>query len=53
MSAGRRGRWWQLIGQLGAVPRLLVRDGEGAAGRHPGKLTGECQGFRGTLAARV
>jgi hypothetical protein len=23
--------WWQLIGQLGAVPRLLVWDGEGAA----------------------
>lgn len=45
--------WWQLIGQLGAVPRLLVWDGEGAVGRHPDKLTGECQSFRGTLAARV
>jgi transposase len=45
--------WWQLISQLGAVPRLLVWDGEGAVGRHPDKLTGQCQGFRGTLAARV
>jgi hypothetical protein len=26
--------WWQLIGALGAVPRLLVWDGEGAVGRH-------------------
>ena len=25
--------WWQLISQLGAVPRLLVWDGEGAVGR--------------------
>jgi transposase len=45
--------WWQLICQLGAVPRLLVWDGEGAVGRHPDKLTAECQGFRGTLATRV
>jgi transposase len=45
--------WWQLIQGLGAVPRLLVWDGEGAAGRHPGKLTAECQAFRGTLAAGV
>jgi transposase len=45
--------WWQLIQGLGAVPRLLVRDGEGAIGRHPGKLTAECQAFRGTLATRV
>jgi transposase len=45
--------WWQLISQLGAVPRLLVWDGEGAVGRHPDRLTGECQGFRGTLATRV
>ena len=26
--------WWQLIGALGAVPRLLVWDGEGAVGRY-------------------
>jgi transposase len=43
----------QLIAGLGAVPRLLVWDGEGAIGRHPDKLTPECQAFRGTLAARV
>jgi transposase len=45
--------WWQLISALGAVPRLLVWDGEGAVGRHPDKLTPQCQAFRGTLAARV
>ena len=48
--------WWQLISQLGAVPRALVWDGEGAIGRWRGRrseLTAECQGFRGTLAARV
>jgi transposase len=48
--------WWQLIEGLGAVPRCLVWDGEGAIGRHrAGKpeLTAECQAFRGTLAARV
>jgi len=45
--------WWQLIQGLGAVPRLLVWDGEGAVGRHPDRLTAECQGFRGTLATKV
>jgi transposase len=45
--------WWQLIGALGAVPRLLVWDGEGAIGRHPDRLTAECQAFRGTLGTRV
>ena len=48
--------WWQLIEALGAVPRILVWDGEGAIGRWRGRrseLTAECQGFRGTLAARV
>jgi transposase len=48
--------WWQLIGALGAVPRVLVWDGEGAVGRwRAGKpeLTGDCQAFRGTLGARV
>jgi transposase len=45
--------WWQLISALGAVPRLLVWDGEGAVGRHPDKLTPQCQVFRGTLATRV
>ena len=45
--------WWQLIQGLGAVPRLLVWDGEGAVGRHPDRLTAECQAFRGTLATGV
>jgi transposase len=48
--------WWQLLESLGAVPRVLVWDGEGAVGRHRGgrsELTGECQGFRGTLGAKV
>ena len=48
--------WWQLIEGLGAVPKLLVWDGEGAIGRHRGGragLTADCQAFRGTLAARV
>lgn len=48
--------WWQLIAQLGATPRVLVWDGEGAIGRwraRRSELTGECQGFRGTLAAKV
>lgn len=48
--------WWQLIAALGAVPRLLVWDGEGAVGRHRGgrsELTADCQAFRGTLAAKV
>jgi transposase len=43
--------WWQLINALGAVPRVLVWDGEGAIGRwRAGKveLTAECQAFRGT-----
>jgi len=48
--------WWQLVEQLGAVPRALVWDGEGAIGRWRAgraELTGECQGFRGVLAAKV
>jgi transposase len=48
--------WWQLIDALGAVPRVLVWDGEGAIGRWRGRrseLTVECQGFRGTLATKV
>jgi len=48
--------WWQLISALGAVPRLLVWDGEGAVGRYrrgESQLTAECQAFRGTLATRV
>jgi transposase len=48
--------WWQLISGLGAVPRCLVWDGEGAVGRwRAGKpeLTGDCQAFRGTLGVKV
>ena len=48
--------WWQLIEGLGAVPRVLVWDGEGAIGRWRGgkvELTGECHAFRGTLGAKV
>jgi transposase len=48
--------WWQLIEGLGVTPRVLVWDGEGAVGRWRARcseLTGECQGFRGTLATKV
>lgn len=48
--------WWQLISALGAVPRVLVWDGEGAIGRWRSgrsELTSDCQGFRGTLGAKV
>lgn len=48
--------WWQLISTLGAVPRVLVWDGEGAIGRWRGgrsELTAECQAFRGTLGSTV
>jgi transposase len=48
--------WWQLISGLGAVPRALVWDGEGAVGRWRGgrqELTRDCQAFRGTLGVKV
>jgi transposase len=48
--------WWQLISGLGAVPRALVWDGEGAIGRWRAgrpELTAACQAFRGTPGARV
>jgi transposase len=48
--------WWRLIAGLGAVPRALVWDGEGAIGRWRAgrpELTPDCQAFRGTLGARV
>jgi transposase len=48
--------WWRLIEQLGAVPRVLVWDGEGAIGRWRAgrvELTAECQAFRGTLGTKV
>jgi transposase len=48
--------WWQHLSMLGATPRVLVWDGEGAVGRWRARqpeLTGACQAFRGTLAAKV
>jgi len=48
--------WWVHLQRLGAVPRTLVWDGEGAVGGYGGgrnKLTVECQAFRGTLGAKV
>ncbi len=48
--------WWGHLSGLGAVPRVLVWDGEGAIGRWRGghsELTTGCQGFRGTLGAKV
>jgi transposase len=48
--------WWQLIARLGAVPRTLVWDGEGAVGKYRrggSALTAETQAFRGMLGATV
>jgi transposase len=48
--------WWRLIHAVGAVPRTLVWDGEGAIGRWRSgrsELTGDCQGFRGVLGTKV
>jgi transposase len=48
--------WWRLLQQLGAVPRVLVWDGEAAVGRWRPRqplLTMACQGFRGVLGAKV
>jgi transposase len=48
--------WWRHLNRLGAVPRVLVWDGEGAVGEYGGgrnKLTDACQAFRGTLGAKV
>lgn len=48
--------WWRLIERLGAVPRTLVWDGEGAVGKYrPGRsaLTAQTQAFRGVLGAKV
>jgi transposase len=48
--------WWGHLQGLGAVPRVLVWNGEGAIGRRRGgrtELTEACQGFRGTLGAKV
>jgi transposase len=48
--------WWRLLQQLGAVPRVLVWDGEAAVGRWRARqpeLTTACQGFRGVLGVKV
>jgi transposase len=48
--------WWRLLQQLGAVPRVLVWDGEAAVGRWRARqpeLTAACQGFRGVLGTKV
>jgi transposase len=48
--------WWSHLARLGAVPRTLVWDGEGAVGAYGGgknKLTTDCQAFRGTLGTKV
>jgi transposase len=48
--------WWSMLRGLGACPRTLVWDGEGAVGRYRrgrSELTRECQAFRGLLGAKV
>jgi transposase len=48
--------WWRLIERLGAVPRTLVWDGEGAVGRYRrggSVLTADTHAFRGVLGAKV
>jgi transposase len=48
--------WWQLLGGLGGVPRVLVWDGEGAVGqrrRRQTVLTEAAHGFRGVLGAKL
>jgi transposase len=48
--------WWRLIARLGAVPRTLVWDGEGAVGRYRrggSVLTAGTHAFRGVLGAKV
>jgi len=47
---------WALIEALGAVPKMLVWDGEGAVGRRRHRrteLTAHAQAFRGTLGISV
>ena len=48
--------WWRLLERLGAVPRTLVWDGEGAVGKYRRggpALTAETHAFRGVLGATV
>jgi transposase len=48
--------WWQLLQGLGAVPRVLVWDGEAAVGQRRRRttiLTEQAHGFRGVLGAKI
>jgi transposase len=48
--------WWQLLQGLGAVPRVLVWDGEAAVGqrrRRQTVLTEQAHAFRGVLGAKI
>jgi transposase len=48
--------WWSLLAQLGAVPKVLVWDGEGAVGqrrRRQTLLTEQAHAFRGVLGAKI
>lgn len=48
--------WWALLSQLGAVPKVLVWDGERAVGKwrpQHSELTAACHAFRGVLGAKV
>ena len=48
--------WWQLLAGLGAVPRVLVWDGEGAVGqrrRRQTVLTEQAHMFCGVLGAKI
>jgi O-antigen/teichoic acid export membrane protein len=48
--------WWELLEQLGSVPRVLTWDSEVAIGRRQGgkeKITAECTEFCSSLGTRV
>jgi O-antigen/teichoic acid export membrane protein len=48
--------WWELLAQLGSVPRLLTWDSEAAIGRWQGgkeEITAECTEFCSSLGTRV
>jgi transposase len=48
--------WWSLLAQLGAVPKVLVWDGEGAVGQRRRRqtiLTEQAHAFRGVLGAKI
>lgn len=48
--------WWALLARLGAVPKVLVWDGESAVGKYrrgDPELTRACHAFRGVLGTKV